>query len=222
MQDHRPARRGDLRPRLSAHRQCGADAVTDMIELSENAALIIVDMQKAIEAPYWAAVGPRNNPQAERTLRDLLTRWRASGRPVVIVRHDSREDASAFRPDTATHAFLDGLEPLPGDIVIGKCTNSAFIATDLAEILKKHGITDVFFAGVKTNNSVEATVRMSGNLGLRSFLIEDCCFTFAMRDYAGVIRSAQEVHDMALANMAGEYCQIVTSQELIFPAERQN
>jgi len=183
----------------------------EKITPASNAALIIIDVQKAIDAPYWAALGPRNNPQAEEMLSDLARRWRTSGRPVIFIRHDSTERDSAFRPDKPSHAFKDSLLPAAGDKVIGKQVNSAFIGTTLENHLRKNEIRQLYFAGVKTNNSVEATVRMAGNLGFDSYLVEDACFTFAMRDFAGVIRSAQEVHDMALANLEGEYCQIVTS-----------
>ena len=65
-------------------------------------------------------------------------------------------------------------------------------------------------AGVITNNSVEATVRMAGNLGFDTWLVEDACFTFGRKDWNGNFRSAEEVHAMSLANLDGEYC-IVTA-----------
>jgi nicotinamidase-related amidase len=68
---------------------------------------------------------------------------------------------------------------------------------------------------VITNNSVEATVRMAGNLGFDTYLVEDTVFTFARRDYRGRLRSADEVHAMSLANVNGEYCEAVTTQELL-------
>ena len=61
--------------------------------------------------------------------------------------------------------------------------------------------------GVITNNSVETTVRMAGNLGFETFLVEDAGFTFARKDYRGRLRTAEEVHDMSVANMnGGGYC----------------
>lgn len=46
---------------------------------------------------------------------------------------------------------------------------------------------------------------MAGNLGFDTHLVADACFTFAKPDFAGRHRSAQEVHDMSLANLNGEY-----------------
>jgi nicotinamidase-related amidase len=70
-------------------------------------------------------------------------------------------------------------------------------------------------SGVTTNNSVEATVRMAGNLGFRVLLVEDACFCFGKRDWSGVLRSADEVHAMSLANISNEYGQIVRSTDLL-------
>jgi len=68
--------------------------------------------------------------------------------------------------------------------------------------------------GVITNNSVEATVRMAGNLGFKTYLVEDATFTFGRHDWTGQFRSAAEVHAMSLANLDGEYCTVITSAQL--------
>jgi isochorismate hydrolase len=56
---------------------------------------------------------------------------------------------------------------------------------------------------------------MAGNLGFDTYLVEDAAFTFARRDYNGVLRSGEEVHAMSLANMNGEYCKVVKTNELL-------
>src|ERR1700736_1290798 len=102
-----------------------------------------------------------------------------------------------------------------GEPIIPKTTNNAFINTDLEQRLRSAGINTLVVAGVITNNSVEATVRMAGNLGFNTYLVEDATFTFARHDYRGVLRSAEDVHAMSLANMDGEYCRIVTTDEVV-------
>jgi nicotinamidase-related amidase len=69
--------------------------------------------------------------------------------------------------------------------------------------------------GVITNNSVEATVRMAGNLGFETYLAEDAGFTFARKDYRGRMRTAEEVHDMSLANLNGGYCTVTHTTALL-------
>ena len=68
--------------------------------------------------------------------------------------------------------------------------------------------------GVVTNNSIEATVRMAGNLGFNTYLVADACFTFGRKDWSGTQRTADEVHAMSLANLDGEYCTVITSATL--------
>jgi hypothetical protein len=56
---------------------------------------------------------------------------------------------------------------------------------------------------------------MAGNLGFRTYLVADGCFTFAKVDWNGTARSAEEVHAMSLANLDGEYCTVVASDALL-------
>jgi nicotinamidase-related amidase len=151
----------------------------------------------------------RNNPQAETNIAALLAAWRATGRPIYHVRHDSTWPQSHYRPGQPGHAFKPEAMPLAGETVIGKRVNSAFIATDLEARLRAGGTETLVVAGVITNNSVEATVRMAGNLGFDTFLAEDACFTFGRLDWAGTPRTAAEVHAMSLANLDGEYATVV-------------
>jgi nicotinamidase-related amidase len=56
--------------------------------LPSNSALLIVDVQRAIDDPSWAAEGPRNNPAAEANIAELLTVWRRIGYPIFHIKHD--------------------------------------------------------------------------------------------------------------------------------------
>lgn len=183
--------------------------------IPESAALLLIDLQTAIDDPRWAALGPRNNPQAEANIAALLGAWRRAGRPVIHVRHDSREPGSTYAPGAPGHAFKPEARPEPGESVVPKSTNSAFIGTGLEPLLRDRGIRALVIAGVITNNSVEATARMAGNLGFDTRVVADATFTFPKRDRSGRLWTAQEVHDLSLANLAGEYAAIVDTAELL-------
>lgn len=174
-----------------------------------RSALIIVDVQKAIDDPRWG--GDRNNPDAEANIAALLARWRARGWPIVHIRHASTDPSSTYRDSP----FKEEVMPLPGERVIEKSANSAFIGTPLERELRDAGIDRVVITGVITNNSVEATARMSGNLGFRTIVVSDATATFGRRDYEGVWRSASEVHAMSLANLDGEYAEIADTATLL-------
>jgi nicotinamidase-related amidase len=180
--------------------------------LPHTAALLIIDVQKAIDHPSW---GQRNHPEAEQQIAALLRAWRETGRPIYHVRHDSVEPASHYRPGLPGHEFKPEAQPLAGETIIAKQTNSAFIRTDLETRLRGAGQTTLVICGVITNNSVEATVRMAGNLGFRVFLAEDACFTFGRRDWQGQFHSASDVHAMSLANLDGEYCAVVRTGDIL-------
>lgn len=180
-----------------------------------QAALLVIDVQKAIDASYHAVHGPRNNADAEDRIALLLGLWRRQGRPIIHVRHDSTFPQSAYRPGQDGNVFKDAVAPLEGEMVVAKQTNSAFIGTALEEKLRELEIRTLVVTGVSTNNSVEATVRMAGNLGFDTYLVADACFTFARPDHEGRMRSAEEVHAMSLANLDGEYCTVVTSAGIL-------
>ena len=182
------------------------------VQLPHSAALLVIDVQHAIDHPSW---GERNNPRAEANIAALLAAWRASGRPIYHVRHDSTEPQSHYRPGQAGHDFKAEAMPHAGETVIAKRTNSAFIGTDLESRLRAAGQTVLVVAGVITNNSVEATVRMAGNLGFETYVVEDACFTFGRTDWAGTWRTAAEVHAMSLANLDGEYARVVGTAEVL-------
>jgi nicotinamidase-related amidase len=176
--------------------------------LGSRPVLLLIDLQKAVDHPSW---GPRNNPGAETIVAGLLKEWRARGLPVFHVRHDSTEPDSTYRPGQDGHAFKAEATPLPGEAVVAKRTNGAFIGTDLESRLRGAGCDTLVVVGVSTSNSVEATVRMAGNLGFETYLVADGCFTFARKDWGGRPRTAVEVHDMSLANLDGEYCRVVSA-----------
>jgi nicotinamidase-related amidase len=175
----------------------------------DRAVLLVIDVQKAIDATYHAAEGPRNNPDAERNIARLLAAWRRDRRPIIHIRHDSTFATSAYRPGQAGNEFKDEVAPAAGETVIAKRTNSAFIGTDLERRLREAGHEALVITGVSTNNSVEATVRMAGNLGFETYLVADACFTFGKRDFEGRLRTADEVHAMSLANLDKEYCTVL-------------
>jgi nicotinamidase-related amidase len=169
-------------------------------------------LQQAVDHPEW---GVRNNFMAEHNVVRLLAHWRSRSWPLIHVRHDSAEPYSHYRPGQPLHAFKPQALPLAGETVIAKTTNSAFIGTGLEQRLRQAGHTSLVVAGVITNNSVEATVRMAGNLGFSVWLAEDACFTFGRKDWNGTFRTAEEIHAMSLANLDGEYCTVTGADALL-------
>ena len=166
----------------------------------------------AIDDPSW---GVRNNLQAESNVGRLLAHWRRKGMPLIHVRHVSRQEDSTYRDGQAGVEFKAVALPLNGETVVTKHACNAFVGTDLEARLRRSGSDDVVIAGVITNNSVEATARMSGDLGFRTVVVSDATFTFGRKDFEGRPRSAEEVHAMSLANLSGEYALVCTTDQVI-------
>ena len=171
-----------------------------------------IDLQKAIDHPSW---GQRNNPDAEENIAKLLETWRSRNMPIIHVKHMSNDADSHYRPGQFGNEFKEIVEPKADEEVLEKDTNSAFINTNLSQKLNDRNISEIVIVGVITNNSIEATARMSGNLGFRTIVVSDCSFTFDKADYAGNMHSAQEVHDMSLANLSGDYAEVFDSSEVL-------
>ncbi|MHA6495263.1 cysteine hydrolase family protein [Pseudomonas borbori] len=174
-------------------------------------ALLIIDMQQGIQRVSQ----PRNNPQAETQIAALLARWRHAGWPLVHIRHISRQAESVFAPGQDGVLFQPALAPLPAEAVFEKNVTDAFTHSGLERWLHARGIRALVIVGVASENSVEATARSASNLGFATQVVADACYTFAKLDYAGRPRSAEDVHDMAMANLRDEYAEVVDSAALL-------
>ncbi|HYI91153.1 MAG TPA: cysteine hydrolase family protein [Beijerinckiaceae bacterium] len=186
-----------------------------MPKLPSDTVLVIVDLQLAIDDVTWA---PRNNPDAEGHVAALLAAWRGAGMPVIHIRHDSTEAKSPYRPGSPGHAFKPESTPSDAEPVIAKSTNSAFIRTGLDDMLSDLGVTTLVVCGVLTHNSVEATVRHAGNLGYRVLVPGDACRACAVTDLTGRFWPAEDVHQLSLALMHGEYATVTDTAALVAAA----
>jgi nicotinamidase-related amidase len=187
------------------------------MRLPSDAALLVIDVQLAIDDPKW---GPRNNSGAETSIAALLAVWREEGLPIFHIRHDSDDPRSPYRPESPGRPFKPEAEPLPGEPVMAKRTHSAFVDTDLEATLDAIGATTLVVCGVLTQNSIEATVRHAADIGYRVFLVGDACWAVDVRDLRGRLWPAEEVHALSLANLHGEYAEVVTCETALAAGRR--
>jgi nicotinamidase-related amidase len=145
---------------------------------SPRTALLLIDIQDAFTHPtYW---GPsRSNPRFEPNITSLLSSYRslvssaspASTSPhmIIHVAHSSLSSESPLHRTSPTFAFQSFATPLPAERVIEKHVNSAFIGTELEEILRRHfdgKPGTLYLAGLTTDHCVSTTTRMAANLGV--------------------------------------------------------
>lgn len=177
-------------------------------------ALLVIDVQEAFNEIEQAGV-PRNNPQAVRNIVRLLDTFRAVGAPVYHVRHASTEPASRFRPDQPGFAVMPAVRELPHEPVLVKTVNSSFIGTGLEARLRAAGVETLILCGATTNHCIETTARMAGNLGFETLLVADATWTFDRTGPDGTLYPAEQVHAMSLANLSGEFAEIVGTEQLL-------
>lgn len=175
-------------------------------------ALIVIDVQNAIDDPVW---GRRGQPGMEAAIVDLLSAFRRRRLPIVHIRHDSTDAKSPYRPGTRGNDFKPEVAPEPGELVVDKRTNSAFIGTDLMDLLDELQVGQLVMTGVLLENSVEATVRMAGNLGFEVVIPEDAVASIDRVDRRGRHWPAEDVHALTLAILDREYARISDSRTVI-------
>jgi nicotinamidase-related amidase len=178
----------------------------------DQTALVVVDVQRAFDdAAYW---GARNNPDCERNIAALIDAWRAAGRRVVFVRHDSIEPGSPLRPGGAGNEFKDVVTGQP-DLLVTKHVNSAFYGQpDLHAWLQERGIRSIAVCGITTNHCVETTSRMAGNLGYDVVVPLDATHTFDRAGPDGTVMPADDLARATATSLHGEFATIVRTSEL--------
>jgi len=179
----------------------------------KNAVLLVIDVQKAFDDPAW---GPRNNHSAEANIALLIKFWRSKQRTLIHIHHSANEElvASRFHPSKVGHEPKYEGQPLPGEAIFIKVVNSAFIGTELEQHLQDNNIEKLVVVGLTTDHCVSTSVRMASNLGFKVSLVSDATATFA-RKFNGVYYTAEQIHAVQLASLNDEFCQVVTTENIL-------
>ena len=184
-----------------------------MIELGRNPALIVVDFQTGFDDwVYWG--GSRNNPNAENNARSILQAWRSEFWPIFHIQHCSTDPQSKLHESSPGNAFKPELLPLPGEVILKKKVNSAFIGTGLEKGLRSARINTVVILGLTTDHCVSTTARMASNLGFETVIIQDACATFNKIGFEGTEYPAQLIHETAIASLNREFARVINTSDL--------
>ncbi len=143
--------------------------------LDSSAALVVIDLQKGIVGV--PAVPPMSDVVDRAAL--LARAFRERGLPVVLVnvtggapgRTDPRRPR--MTPSPGWEELVPELEQSPDDMRVTKRRPGAFLGTNLEEMLRGRGVTQVFLAGVVTSLGVESTARSAYDLGYNVVFVVD-------------------------------------------------
>ncbi|WP_174284811.1 isochorismatase family protein [Sphingomonas bacterium] len=158
-------------------------------------ALLIVDVVMAYIDPGSSLyLGPDN---ALAPLARLADASRAVGAPVIFTNISyapgGAEGGMFYRKVPALKAFVagsplgafpPGLQPEPGDHVLGKFYPSAFFGTALAPMLSTMGVDTVLIGGYSTSGCVRATALDALCSGFIPYVVSDCCADRDTRPHA--------------------------------------
>jgi nicotinamidase-related amidase len=187
-------------------------------KLPKNTALFVIDVQQGHDDPRF---GRRNNPDAEARIATLLDAWRTKGLPVIHVQHLSIRPASAFHPSHPGVAIKPIVAPRADETLVQKSANSAFIGTNLEQMLRERGIGTVILTGLTTPHCVSSTARMAGNLGFATFVVADATAAnegtvdLNFPGGSGIQSDPELVHMVSLATINGEFVTVVDTAQVM-------
>jgi ureidoacrylate peracid hydrolase len=158
------------------------------------AAVLVIDMQNDFCHTDGAAGKNGSNLAMVQSMAPTLARFidaaRVAGTPVIFVRtfHGPDSDSEAWlerRRQRSNTEFVNcvegtwgadwyGVAPVAGEDVVIKHRWSAFVRSELEELLQRRGIKSLILTGTATNGCVEATARDGFMLDFYSVLVSDC------------------------------------------------
>jgi nicotinamidase-related amidase len=187
--------------------------------LADRPALILIDIQNGLdELDFYG--GRRNNPDAEKNASRLLTFWRKNGLPIFHVKHNSSNPDSPLFKGKPGNEIKEEVKPVGGEPVFEKNVNSAFIGTNLQEVLDNQGIKKLVIVGLTTEHCISTSTRMAGNLGYDTFLVGNATAAFDKVGPNGKKYPAEVIHEAELASLHGEFAMVVGSFELLEQLEK--
>ncbi|WP_413802305.1 cysteine hydrolase family protein [Streptomyces iranensis] len=139
-------------------------------------ALIVIDVQESFRAlPSWERIA---NPKIADPVNRLVRLARAEGDRVIWVLHTEPGTGGAFDPEQGRIRLLEELErPVPGEPVLHKTAHNAFTTTRLQQLLTEAGVGELVVCGIRTEQCVETTARVGGDLGYEVVFVTDATTT---------------------------------------------
>ncbi len=179
----------------------------------EQSALLVIDMQRYFLEESSHALLPRARGIID-NVHELLASYRRLSLPIIHTRHALlRNESPGAMGRWWRDVLYDGdrlseivpeLQPLRGESVIRKTRYSAFARTDLEEVLRRKGATDVLITGVMTHLCCETTARDAFMRDFNVFFVVDA--TASRTD---------DLHVSSLKTLADGFAIPVTTAEVL-------
>jgi ureidoacrylate peracid hydrolase len=136
------------------------EKINALLTVSRRAGVQVVFFQNGWDAGYVEAGGPGSpNWYKSNAMKTMRAQPELHGKLLAKGGWD--------------YALVDGLKPLPGDIVVAKTRYSGFFNTGFDSTLRARGIRTLVFCGIATNVCVESTLRDGFHLEYFCLLLDD-------------------------------------------------
>jgi ureidoacrylate peracid hydrolase len=187
----------------------------------KKTALLVIDCQNDFCHPDGVSgkggIPLQNIHEAMPRLHRLIRDVKSTAVRTIYVRYEHNRwadspvwEARALRkkgeicePGTWGADFFE-VEPEPGDMIVTKGRYSAFINTNIDQILRCRGVQNLLFTGFITNVCVESTLRDAFMLDYYTVLVSDCCAAPTM-----------EQHEASVSNVLNYFGTVATSEQVI-------
>jgi nicotinamidase-related amidase len=182
----------------------------------EKPALLIIDMQNdfVLEGKPLKVAGARAViPNIQTVLAEFRKRslpvfhilrvHRPDGSDVEIIRQERFKTQPFAVAGTPGAAVIDELAPRKGEYVLTKTRMSAFIGTELDQMLRTLGVSTLFVCGIQTPNCIRTTVFDGIAYNYPVVLVEDATGA-----------SSEEVHRANVRDMQNIGVRIVKTMEI--------
>lgn len=131
-------------------------------------AVLVIDVQQEL------CEGPDTPWEIDRVIANInavTARARAAGAPVVLIQHEGKD--GYLTHGTPGWAIERRLQVEPSDLKLRKTATDSFHRTELKQLLKRHGVSDLVIGGIHTEFCVDTTTRRALALGYPVVLIAD-------------------------------------------------
>ncbi|GCB51647.1 isochorismatase family protein [Streptomyces sp. NL15-2K] len=138
-------------------------------------ALIVIDVQESFRArPLWETT---SDPKIADRVNRLVRLSRQAGDLVVWVLHSEPGSGGVFDPSLGHVRLMEELERADEEPLIHKTSHNAFTTTNLQQLLTARGIRELTVCGIRTEQCVETTTRVAGDLGYQVTFVVDATAT---------------------------------------------
>lgn len=173
-------------------------------------ALLIIDMQEFVTDRI--ARGMAHYPvDSIENMKSVIASFRAAGKPVLHVRHETPEPGSELHKDSPHFPPMNGFEEQVDEAVFIKKTSSAFSSTNLHGWLQRAQINDVVVIGAVAGFCVNSTIRSGADLGLNMTVVRDAVLSFPLEN-AGL--DAVEIFNVTLGLLEAGFARGINTAEV--------